>query len=63
MMYPAGYLCLASLQEHLRAPRKTYAIGASVITLMSLAGAAVCSMLDIETNFLLIPLLIINFWL
>ena len=41
MMYPAEYLCLASLQEHLRAPRKTYAIGASVITLMSLAGAAV----------------------
>lgn len=63
MMYPAEYLCLASLQEHLRAPRKTYAIGASVITLMSLAGAAVCSMLDIETNFLLIPLLIISFWL
>ena len=63
MMYPAEYLCLASLQEHLRAPRKTYAIGTSVITLMSLAGAAVCSMLDIETNFLLIPLLIISFWL
>ena len=63
MMYPAEYLCLASLQEHLRAPRKTYAIGVSVITLMSLAGAAVCSMLDIETNFLLIPLLIISFWL
>ena len=63
MMYPAEYLCLASLQEHLRAPRKTYAIGASVITLMSLAGAAVCSMLDIETNLLLIPLLIISFWL
>ena len=63
MMYPAEYLCLASLQEHLRAPRKTYAIGASAITLMGLAGAAVCSMLDIETNFLLIPLLIISFWL
>ena len=63
MMYPAEYLCLASLQEHLRAPRKTYAIGVSVITLMSLAGAAVCSMLDIETNLLLIPLLIISFWL
>ena len=39
MMYPAEYLCLASLQEHLRAPRKTYAIGASAITLMGLAGA------------------------
>ena len=63
MMYPAEYLCLASLQEHLRAPRKTYAIGASAITLMGLAGAAVCCMLDIETNFLLIPLLIISFWL
>ena len=63
MMYPAGYLCLASLQEHLRAPRKTYAIGASAITLMGLAGAAVCCMLDMETNFLLIPLLIISFWL
>ena len=63
MMYPTEYLCLASLQEHLRAPRKTYAIGASAITLMGLAGAAVCSMLDIETNFLLIPLLIISFWL
>ena len=62
MMYPAEYLCLASLQEHLRAPRKTYAIGASAITLMGLAGAAVCCMLDIETNFLLIPLLIISFW-
>lgn len=58
MMYPAEYLCLASLQEHLRAPRKTYAIGASAITLMGLAGAAVCCMLDMETNFLLIPLLI-----
>lgn len=46
MMYPAEYLCLASLQEHLRAPRKTYAIGASAITLMGLAGAAVCCMLD-----------------
>ena len=63
MMYPAEYLCLASLQEHLRAPRKTYAIGASAITLMGLAGAAVCCMLDMETNFLLIPLLIISFWL
>ena len=63
MMYPAEYLCLASLQEHLRAPRKTYAIGASAITLMGLAGAAVCCMLYIETNFLLIPLLIISFWL
>ena len=63
MMYPAEYLCLASLQEHLRAPRKTYAIGASAITLMGLAGAAVCCMLDMETNFLLIPLLIICFWL
>ena len=60
MMYPAEYLCLASLQEHLRAPRKTYAIGASAITLMGLAGAAVCCMLDMETNFLLIPLLIIS---
>ena len=46
MMYPAEYLCLASLQEHLRAPRKTYAIGASAITLMGLAGAAVCCMLE-----------------
>lgn len=63
MMYPEEYLCLASLQEHLRAPRKTYAIGASAITLMGLAGAAVCCMLDMETNFLLIPLLIICFWL
>ncbi len=63
MMYPAEYLCLASLQEHLRAPRKTYAIGASAITLMGLAGAAVCCMLDMESNFLLIPLLIISFWL
>lgn len=63
MMYPAEYLCLASLQEHLRAPRKTYAIGASAITLMGLAGAAMCCMLDMETNFLLIPLLIISFWL
>ena len=47
----------------MRAPRKTYAIGASAITLMGLAGAAVCCMLYIETNFLLIPLLIISFWL
>ena len=63
MMYPAGYLCLASLKEHLCAPRKTYAIAAAEVTLMSLAGATACSMLEIGTNFLLIPLLIINFWL
>ena len=52
MMYPAEYLCLASLQEHLRAPRKTYAIGASAITLMGLAGAAVCCMLWMGSAFL-----------
>ena len=63
MMYPAGYLCLASLEEHLREPRRTYAIAAAEITLMCLIGASVCTMLEISTNFLLIPLLIMNFWL
>ena len=50
MMYPAEYLCLDSLQEHLRAPCKTYAIGASAIALMGLAGAAVCCMLDMAVK-------------
>lgn len=63
LMYPGGYLCLASLQEHLRAPRKTYAIAAAEITALSLIGAAACTMLEIGSNFLLLPLLIVNFWL
>ena len=46
MMYPAEYLCLASLQEHVRAPRKTYAIGASAITLMELFNAKLSFRVD-----------------
>ena len=63
MMYPAGYLCLAALEEHLRSPRRTYAIATAVVTVMAVLGAAACSMLDIGSNFLLIPLMIVNFWL
>ena len=62
MMYPAGYLCLASLKEHLRAPRKTGILAAAMLTAMAVSGAAVCTMLDIGSNYLLIPLLIVNFW-
>ncbi len=63
LMYPGGYLCLASLEEHLRAPRRTYAIAAAEVTVMSVIGAAACSMLEIGSNFLLIPLLIVSFWM
>ena len=63
MLYPGAFLCLASLREHLKNPRRTYGIAAASLTAIGLAGALVCSMLEIKTNFLLIPIMIVAFWL
>lgn len=63
MMYPGAFLCLASLQDHLCSPRKSYALAAVSLTVICLTASLLSCISERESNFLLLPLLIVAFWL
>ena len=43
LLYPSAFLCLASLWEKLRTPRRTACIAAGCITLLCIGCAALCA--------------------
>ena len=43
LLYPSAFLCLASLWEKLRSPRRTACIAAGCITAICLVCAALCT--------------------
>ena len=62
ILYPAAFLCLAPLQEHLKSPRKTAGLAIAVITAVCVCFSLLCTLLETSSNFFLIPILIIMFW-
>ena len=63
LLYPGAYLCLAPLREHLTAPRRTFGIAAGLVTVICAVCAGVCSVLEVPSNYFLLPILIVAFWL
>ena len=63
LIYPGAFLCLAPLRERLKDPRRTYCITAVSLTVLAIAAALSCTYLDLSSNFFLLPILIISFWL
>ena len=63
LLYPGAFLCLAPLQEQLKSPRRTHALAGVAITLISVVCAVLCTMLELESNLFLLPILIVSFWL
>lgn len=63
LLYPAAYLCLAPLQEHLKSPRRTYLIALGSITALCVVCAALCTALRLSSNLLLLPIVLAAFWL
>lgn len=63
LLYPGAYLCLAPLREHLTAPRRTFGIAAGLVTVICVVCAGVCSVLEVPSNYFLLPILIVAFWL
>ena len=43
LLYPSAFLCLASLWEKLRTPKRTACIAAGCITLLCIGCAALCA--------------------
>ena len=63
LLYPSAFLCLASLWEKVRGPKRTACIAAASITGICAACAALCALLDLDSNFLLLPIVLGTFWL
>ena len=63
LLYPGTFLCLAPLQDHLKSPRRTYCLSAIAVTAAALVASLLCSILECRSNFFLLPILIITFWL
>ena len=53
LLYPSAFLCLASLWEKLRTPRRTACIAAGCITLLCIGCAALCAVFGLSSNSLL----------
>ena len=62
VLYPAAFLCLAPLRDYLKSPKKTYALVIAVITAVCVSFSVLCTLLEVSSNFFLIPLLIMTFW-
>lgn len=62
VLYPAAFLCLAPLREQLRSPRKTFALTAVITTAVCAGFSLLCTLLEVNSNFFLLPILILTFW-
>ena len=58
VFYPGAFLCLAPLWEHVKAPRRTAVLAATLVTVICLAAAALCSIFELDSNILLLPTLL-----
>ena len=63
VFYPGAFLCLAPLWEHVKAPRRTAVLAATLVTVICLASAALCAIFELDSNILLLPTLLAAFWL
>ena len=63
LLYPGAFLCLASLQDHLKDPRRTYRIAALLCTVLCIFASLLCTVWQRSSNFFLVPILIMTFWL
>lgn len=63
MLYPGVFLCLTPLRDHLKKPMRTYHLLTIAVTVFVLAASVVCSILECPSNYVLLPTLIIAFWL
>ncbi|MFR9067331.1 MAG: hypothetical protein ACLVJH_10905 [Faecalibacterium prausnitzii] len=63
LLYPSAFLCLASLWEKLRTPRRTACIAAGCITLLCIGCAALCAVFGLNSNSLLPAIVLVSFWL
>ena len=63
LLYPSGFLCLACLWEKVRSPRRTACIAVVGITAVCLVCAALCTIFELDSNFLLLPIVLCTFWL
>lgn len=63
MLYPGVFLCLTPLRDHLKNPMRTYHLLTIAVTVFVLAASVVCSILECPSNYVLLPTLIIAFWL
>ena len=63
LLYPSAFLCLASLWEKLRTPRRTACIAAGCITLLCIGCAALCTVFGQNSNSLLPAIVLVSFWL
>lgn len=63
VFYPGAFLCLAPLWEHVKAPRRTAVLAATLVTVICLAAAALCAIFELDSNILLLPTLLAAFWL
>ena len=58
VFYPGAFLCLAPLWEHVKAPRRTAVLAATLVTVICLAAAALCAIFELDSNILLLPTLL-----
>ena len=63
LLYPGVYLCLAPLRNHIKSPLRTYCLAVISTTAVAVAGALLCCLLGCSSNFFLLPIMIITFWL
>ena len=63
LLYPSAFLCLASLWEKLRTPRRTACIAAGCITLLCIGCAALCAVFGQNSNAFLPVIVLVSFWL
>ena len=63
LLYPSAFLCLASLWEKLRTPRRTACIAAGCITLLCIGCAALCAVFGLNSNSLLPAIVLVSFCL
>ena len=59
LLYPSAFLCLASLWEKLRTPKRTACIAAGCITLLCIG----CAVFGLSSNSLLPAIVLVSFWL
>lgn len=52
VFYPGAFLCLAPLWEHVKAPRRTAVLAATLVTVICLASAALCAIFELDSNIL-----------
>ena len=63
LLYPGAFLCLASLWEKLRAPRRTALLTAVAITLLCLVCAGLCTVFALHSSYFLPLIVLVAFWL